>query len=74
MLRSFFISLSSNRSFRAFSERSSVGRRISRRFVAGMSVEEALAVAAQLNREGIVVSLDSLGLLDIDWRNDSRWC
>jgi len=61
MLRSFFISLSTNKPFRRFSERSSIGRRVSRRFVAGMSVEEAIAAATQLNREGIGVTLDSLG-------------
>jgi proline dehydrogenase len=61
MLRSFFIGLSTNKSFRKFSERSSIGRRVSRRFVAGMSVEEAIAAAQQLNREGIAVTLDSLG-------------
>jgi len=61
LLRSFFIALSKNKAFRAFSERSPVGRRVSRRFVAGMSVEEAIAVAARLNGEGIEVSLDSLG-------------
>src|ERR1700760_1631854 len=61
MLRSFFISLSENRSFRAFSERSSIGRRVSRRFVAGMSVDEAVTAAAELNLDGIDVSLDSLG-------------
>jgi proline dehydrogenase len=38
-----------------------MGRRVSRRFVAGMTVEEAVAVAEQLNSEGIDVTLDSLG-------------
>jgi len=38
-----------------------MGRRVSRRFVAGMTVEEAIAVAEQLNSEGIDVTLDSLG-------------
>ncbi len=61
MLRSFFIGLSTNKAFRAFSERSTLGRRVSRRFVAGMTVGEAIAVAVQLNSEGIDVSLDSLG-------------
>jgi len=61
VLRSFFIALSTNKAFRAFSERSAIGRRVSRRFVAGMTVEEAVAAAEQLNREGIDVSLDSLG-------------
>jgi proline dehydrogenase len=67
LLRSFFIGLSTNKSFRAFSERSSLGRRVSQRFVAGMTVDEAIAAAAQLNAEGIDVSLDSLGesVLDV---------
>ena len=38
-----------------------MGKRVSRRFVAGMSVEEAIAAAERLNAEGIDVSLDSLG-------------
>lgn len=61
MLRSIFLALSSNRAFRGFSERSVLGRRVSRRFVAGVTMEEALAAAAQLNAEGMEVSLDSLG-------------
>ena len=61
MLRSFFIGLSTNKAFRAFSERSSIGRKVSRRFVAGMSIDEAIAATAQLNAEGIEVSLDALG-------------
>ena len=61
MLRSLFIGLSTNRSFRAFSERSSLGRQVSRRFVAGVSLDEAIDAAAALNAEGIDVTLDSLG-------------
>ena len=61
MLRSFFIGLSTNKAFRAFSERSSVGRKVSRRFVAGMSHDEAIAATRQINAEGIAVTLDSLG-------------
>jgi proline dehydrogenase len=61
VLRSFFIGLSTNKSFRTFSEQSRMGRRVSRRFVAGTTVEEAVAAAEQLNREGIDVTLDSLG-------------
>lgn len=61
MLRSFFIGLSRNQSFRTFSERSAIGRRVSRRFVAGMTVDEVTAAAAQLNSEGIDVTLDALG-------------
>jgi len=67
LLRSFFIGLSTNQAFRAFSERSTIGRRVSRRFVAGMTVDEAIATATQLNAEGIDVTLDSLGesVLDV---------
>jgi len=61
ILRSFFIALSTNKAFRTFSERSVMGQQVSRRFVAGMTVEEAVAAAEELNREGIEVSLDSLG-------------
>jgi proline dehydrogenase len=61
LLRSFFISLSRNKGFRQFSERSSAGKKLSSRFVAGMTVEEALQAAKRVNDEGIAVSLDSLG-------------
>jgi proline dehydrogenase len=60
-LRSVFIALSQNRKLRSFSERSSIGRKLSGRFVAGMSVEEALDACQRVNREGIAVSLDALG-------------
>jgi proline dehydrogenase len=61
LLRSLFIGLSGNRAFRALGERSAIGSRVARRFVAGGSVEEAVAVAKRLNAEGIDVTLDSLG-------------
>ncbi|ADW69611.1 proline dehydrogenase family protein [Granulicella tundricola] len=61
MLRSFFISMSQNKSLRAFSEKSAVGKKLSSRFVAGMTVAAALEAAEQMNREGLAVSLDSLG-------------
>ncbi|HEY6374703.1 MAG TPA: proline dehydrogenase family protein, partial [Edaphobacter sp.] len=38
-----------------------MGRKLSGRFVAGMSVEDALGACERVNREGIAVSLDSLG-------------
>lgn len=38
-----------------------MGQRLSRRFVAGMTVDEAIDVAERLNAEGITASLDSLG-------------
>ncbi len=61
MLRSLFISLSRNKGLRKFSEQSKVGRRLSSRFVAGMTVDEALKAAATVNQEGIAATLDSLG-------------
>ena len=61
MLRSLFISLSRNKRLRSFAESSSVGRKLSSRFVAGMTIEDALQAAARVNREGIAATLDSLG-------------
>jgi len=61
LLRSAFISLSRNHSLRQFSEASSLGRRLSSRFVAGMHTDEVLQVGAALNKQGISVTLDSLG-------------
>jgi proline dehydrogenase len=42
-------------------ETSRLARRLSRRFVAGETVDEALAVSQRLNSEGISVTLDHLG-------------
>jgi proline dehydrogenase len=61
LFRSLFIALSQNRSLRSFSERSSLGRKLSSRFVAGMSVDDVLAVCERVNHEGIAATLDSLG-------------
>jgi proline dehydrogenase len=61
MLRSVFIALSTSKPLRAFSERNSLGQRVSRRFVAGMTVDEAIAVIEELNAENIDASADSLG-------------
>ncbi len=46
---------------RSFSERSTLGRKMSGRFVAGMSVEDVLAACERVNHEGIAATLDSLG-------------
>jgi proline dehydrogenase len=61
VLRALFISLSESRWLRGVAEKSSVGRRISGRFVAGTHVEDALQVAAKLNQSGLSVSIDNLG-------------
>lgn len=61
MLRALFISLSESRSLRAVAERSSVGKGISGRFVAGTEVEDVLRVAQALNQARLSVSIDNLG-------------
>lgn len=61
MLRTFFIALSKNGIVRRWAEQSRAGRRVASRFVAGMTVEEAVAACERVNAEGIAVSLDSLG-------------
>jgi proline dehydrogenase len=61
VLRSTLIALSRNRLLRRWSERTRLGLRFSSRFVAGMEIGDALRVAEALNRQGMAVSLDSLG-------------
>lgn len=61
LLRSAFISLSHNRPLRRFFEHSALGTRLNARFIAGMQPEDALRVAEAVNRQGISVTLDSLG-------------
>ncbi len=61
MLRALFISLSESRSLRSLAERSSIGQRISGRFVAGTKVEDALRVTRTLNDVRLSVSIDNLG-------------
>jgi proline dehydrogenase len=61
LLRSLFISLSESRGLRSFAERSSLGQKVAARFVAGTEVEDALRVAAALNKKGLSVSVDNLG-------------
>jgi proline dehydrogenase len=60
-MRAFFIWLSESRRLRAFAERSAVGQRLSHRFVAGESVEEALSATRAVNELGMSVSVDNLG-------------
>jgi len=61
VLRSAFIALSHNRPLRRFAEHSAIGGKLSSRFVAGLEIEDALRVCAQVNRQGMHVTLDSLG-------------
>ena len=61
MLRAFFVHLSENRSLRKFAESSSIGRRVSGRFVAGTEIADAVRVTQAVNRAGMSVSIDNLG-------------
>jgi len=61
ILRSAFIALSRNRLLRHFCENSSIGVRLSSRFIAGMQIDDALRVAEAVNQQGMAVTLDSLG-------------
>lgn len=61
MLRALLISLSESRGLRHFAERSSLGQRVSSRFVAGTKPEDVLTVARNLNSAGLGVSIDNLG-------------
>ena len=61
MLRALFIGLSESKSLRRMAERSAIGRRMSGRFVAGMSVDDALRATREVNQLGMSVSVDNLG-------------
>ena len=61
MLRSFFIYLSQQKNLRRWMEHSTFARPLTRRFIAGNTLEEALTVCQSMNREGILTTLDHLG-------------
>src|SRR5271163_5194308 len=61
MLRTFFVRLSENPSLRNFAERSSLGRRVSGRFVAGTEISDAIRATQEINRASMSVTIDNLG-------------
>ena len=61
MLRAAFISLSESKSLRSAAEKTWAGQRLSRRFIAGTTIEEALAATRAVNQLGLSVSVDNLG-------------
>ncbi len=61
MLRSFLLYLSRQSWLRHWIETSSAADRLTSRFIAGATLERALAVCQRLNGDGILVSLDHLG-------------
>ncbi len=61
MTRKFFLALSQSATLREFMERSPTARRLNRRFIAGVTLEEEIAACASLAEEGIWSTLDHLG-------------
>jgi len=61
VLRALFLSLSESRRLRAVAEKSSIGQKLSSRFVAGTQVEDVLRVTQAVNQAGMTVSVDNLG-------------
>jgi proline dehydrogenase len=60
-VRSFFLFLSRQKYLRRWMETSAAARRLATRFVAGETLDDALAVGRRLNAEGITITLDCLG-------------
>jgi proline dehydrogenase len=61
MLRNFFIQLSTSDSLRRFVTHFGPARRMARRFVAGETLDEAVAVIKDLNRQGLKAILNEVG-------------
>jgi proline dehydrogenase len=61
LLRAAFISLSGSKSLRAAAEKTWIGQRLSRRFVAGTAIEDALCATRSMNQLALSVSVDNLG-------------
>ena len=61
MTRNFFLYLSQQKELRRWMETSPLARKLTRRFVAGETLDDELKVAAQLQDQGILTALDHLG-------------
>ncbi|MCL6480574.1 MAG: proline dehydrogenase family protein [Firmicutes bacterium] len=61
MLRTLLLQLSQSRALAAWWTRNRFARRMSRRFIAGETLEEACAAARACNRMGLSATLDHLG-------------
>jgi len=61
MLRSILLYLSQQQALRRWMETSALARPLTRRFVAGETLEEAVAACRAIHREGMAVALDHLG-------------
>jgi proline dehydrogenase len=61
MLRRVLLAASESARLRAFAQDHRLGRRVSRRFVAGETLEDAMAVVDRLGAAGFLLSLNHLG-------------
>ena len=61
ILRDAFLAMSTNETLHKFIVNFPLSRRVSRRFVAGESLDEAIAVVKKLNAQGLLVTFDHLG-------------
>jgi proline dehydrogenase len=61
LVRAFFLFLSRRKRLRRWMETSPTARKLATRFVAGETLDDALAVGRRLNAEGITITLDCLG-------------
>ena len=61
LMRSFFLTLSRSEGLQGLTVRSGLARRMVRRFVAGETLQEAIAAVQALNGEGLHATLDHLG-------------
>lgn len=61
MTRAFFLGLSQNTAMREFMERSPLARKLNRRFIAGVTLEEEIAACKALADEGLWSTMDHLG-------------
>ena len=61
MLRAFFGSLADSRALRGLAERSSIGQKLSARFVAGTQVADVIEATRKVVLSGCKVSIDNLG-------------
>ncbi len=61
LLRDAFLAMSTNSLVRRFVVGFPLSRRVTRRFVAGETLEEAIALVKKLNAEGLSVTFDVLG-------------
>src|SRR5579862_4531463 len=68
MLRSILLKLSESKKLARWTMKNGLSRRVAQRFVAGESLEQAIAAAKTLNADGFSASLDLLGenVMDMD--------